>query len=236
MAISLNYFLIGEFGGINQDTGKIDLGGIFDVVTSPIFPLVIPNIVAIASFEEVNTDTLFELRINDPEDEILAKIEFGVRGQYPGLPAKQVIGMENVAIYKRGKYTADILEKNPSGYKFVKSVNLFTAMYPPKRRFSEEEVLDILSKKDDVIVAVKTDYTIPGHDETKKFQLNLDANAPIEEGYELFPLDNKLEADGTVYDLEGIRRNIEWMFGQPKPKATEEVEEENIEAIEKTEE
>ena len=111
MAISLNYFLIGEFGGINQQTGKIDLGGIFDVVTSPVFPLVIPNIVAIASFEEVNTDTLFELRINDPEDEILAKIEFGVRGQYPGLLAKQVIGMQNVAVYKRGKYTADILEK-----------------------------------------------------------------------------------------------------------------------------
>ena len=235
MAISLNYFLIGEFGGINQQTGKIDLGGVFDVVTSPIFPLVIPNIVAIASFDEVNADTLFELRINDPEEEILAKVEFGVRGQYPGLAAKQVIGMQNVAIYKRGKYTADILEKTPSGYKFIKSVNLFTAMYPPKRRFTEEEVLDILSKKEDVIVTVKTDYTIPGHEEVKKFQLNLDGNAPIEEGYEPFPENDKLEVDGTVYDLEGIRRNIEWMFGQPKPKVKEEVEE-NIEAIEKTEE
>ena len=108
-------------------------------------------------------------------------------------------------------------------------------MYPPKRRFTEEEVLDILSKKEDVIVTVKTDYTIPGHEEVKKFQLNLDGNAPIEEGYEPFPENDKLEVDGTVYDLEGIRRNIEWMFGQPKPKAKEEVEE-NIEAIEKTEE
>ena len=122
--------------------------------------------------------------------------------------------MQNVAVYKRGKYTADILEKTASGYKFVKSVNLFTAMYPPKRRFTEEEVLNILSKKDDVIVSVKTDYTIPGHEEVKKFQLNLDGNAPIEEGYEPFPENDKLEVDGTVYDLEGIRRNIEWMFGK----------------------
>lgn len=233
MAISLNYLLIGEYGGVNQQTGKMDLGGIFDVVTSPIFPMVVPNLVAIVSFDEVNVDTLFELRINDPEDEILAKIEFGVRGQYPGLSAKQVLGLQNVAIYKRGKYTADILEKNQSGYKFIKSVNLFTAMYPPKRRFATEEIADILSKKDDVIVTVKTDYTIPGQTEVRKFQLNLDENAPIEEGYEVFPADNKLEVEGTVYDLEGIRRNIEWMFGQPKPKVKEENEtEENIEKME----
>lgn len=234
MAINLNYLIVGEYGGINQQTGKIDLGGIFDAVTSPIFPLVIPNLVAIASFDEVNADTLFELRINDPEDEILAKVEFGVRGQYPGLAAKQVLGLQNVAIYKRGKYTADILEKNQSGYKFIKSVNLFTAMYPPKRRFTAEEIENILSNKEELIVTVKTDYTIPGQEEVRKFQLNLDENAPIEEGYEIFPGDNKLEVEGTVYDLEGIRRNIEWMFGQPKPKAN--VENEAIENNEKTEE
>ncbi|MBN1469139.1 MAG: hypothetical protein JXM74_06425 [Fusobacteriaceae bacterium] len=222
MAISLNYFLLGEAGGINQNTGKIDLHGIFDVVTSPIYPLGISNLVGICSFDGVERDTLFELRINSPEEEILAKMEFGVPAQYPGLSSKQVIGLQNIVISKRGKYTVDILEKNPTGYKFVKSVTLFTAIYPPKRRFAEGEIDAILSKKEELIVTVKTDYTIPGKEEVKKFQINLDPTAPFEEGYEAFPENNQLEIDGQIYDLEGVRRNAEWLFGKVKPKQTEE--------------
>ena len=222
MAISLNYFLIGEYGGVNPQTGKIDIGGVFDVVTSPVFPLNIPNLIGLMSFDEVNRDTLFELRINDPEDEILAKLEFGVRGQIPGLSSKQVIALENLPVVKRGKYTADILEKNGAGYKFVKSVDFFTAMYPPKRRFTQEEIANIMENKENLIVSVKTDYSIPRTDIVKKFQLNLDDSIPMEEGYEPFPSDDKIEIEGKIMDLEGIRRNIEWMFGQEKPKTTEE--------------
>lgn len=222
MAISLNYFLIGEYGGVNPQTGKIDIGGVFDVVTSPVFPLTIPNLIGLMSFDEVNRDTLFELRINDPEDEILAKLEFGVRGQIPGLSSKQVIALENLPVVKRGKYTADILEKNGAGYKFVKSVDFFTAMYPPKRRFTQEEITNIMENKENLIVSVKTDYSIPGTEIVKKFQLNLDDSIPMEEGYEPFPSDDKIEVEGNIMDLEGIRRNIEWMFGQEKPKTSEE--------------
>lgn len=230
MAISLNYFLVGEYGGINPQTGKLDLGGIIDVIPSPIFPLVIENLVALVSFSGVESDTLFELRLNDPEDEIMAKIELGIRGQYPGLQAKQVMGIQNVVIQKRGRYTVDILEKNPTGYKFVKSVELFTAMYPPKRRFGEGEVEAILSRKEELIVSVKTDYTIPTSGEVIKYQLNLDETMPIEEGYEAFPKDDKLVGDdGTVYELEGVRRNIEWMFGQERPKEDATVSQESSE-------
>lgn len=222
MAINLNYFVVGEYGGVNPQTGKIDIGGVFDVISSPIFPLTIPNMIGVMSFNEVNRDTLFELRINDPEDEILAKLELGIRGQIPGLPSKQVIALENIPVVKRGKYTVDILEKNGAGYKFVKSMDLFTAMYPPKRRFSEEEINNILANKENLIVSVKTDYTIPGTEEIIKFQLNLDETMAIEEGYEAFPSNDKFEIGGVTYDLEGIRRNIEWMFGQERPKTQEE--------------
>ena len=230
MGISLNYFLIGEYGGVNPQTGKIDIGGVFDAVTSPIFPITIPNLIGVLSFDGVQRDTLFELRINDPEDEILAKIEFGVAGQVPGLSSKQVIQLENVPVVKRGKYTADILEKNGAGYKFVKSVDFFTAMYPPKRILSDEEVQLILANKDKLIATVKTDYGVPGTDIVKKFQLNIDDSLPIEEGYEIFPANDKLEINGQVFDLEGIRRNIQWLFGQEKPQVPE-TEETNEEIV-----
>lgn len=233
MAINLNYFIVGEYGGVNPQTGKIEIGGVFDVISSPIFPLTIPNMIGLLSFNEVNSDTLFEIRINDPEDKILAKIELGIRGQMPGLASKQVIALENIPVIERGKYTVDVLEKNGAGYKFIKSLDLFTAMYPPKRRFSEDEIKNILENKNDLIVSVKTDYTVPGTEEIKKFQLNLDETVSVDEGYEIFPADDKIEIAGVVYDLEGIRRNIEWMFGQEKPKQQEETTE-NTE--EKTEE
>lgn len=231
MAINLNYFVLGEYGGVNPQNGKIDVGGVFDVITSPMFPLTIPNIIGLLSFDGVNRDTLFEIRINDPEDEILAKVELGIQGQMPGLAAKQIIHLENIPIIKRGKYTADILEKHGAGYSFIKTVDFFTAMYPPKRVFSEDEIKYILENQDKLITTIKTDYAIPGTDIVKRYQLSIDDSIALEEGYEVFPADNKLEVEGQVYDLEGVRRNILWLFGQEKPTNQETTEtEENLEA------
>lgn len=231
MAICLNNFILGEYGGVNQNTGKIDVGGIFDVITAPLFPLVLPRVIVFLSFNEVYRDTLCELRINDPENEILAKIEFGLAGQNTDIPSKQIIQLESLPVQLRGKYTADVLEKTGAGYKFIKSVDLFTAMYPPKRKFSDEEIAAILSKQEELIVTVKTDYIIPGTTVLKKYQLNLDETAPIEDGYESFPPDNKVEIDGTVHDLEGLKRNVEWMFGREKPEPPEPPIEENVEKL-----
>lgn len=232
MAIELKYFLMGESGGINKQTGRMDLNGIFDVITSPVFPMGIPKAVILVGLEGLTKNSLFEMRINGPENQLVGKFEFAVPAMYGGLLSKQIIQIEQIPVLSRGKYTVDILEKTQAGYKFLAATDLFTAVYPPKRRFKEGEIEDILSKKDKLITQVKTEYRVPGTEEVRKFQLNLDENEEIQEGFTPFPGDNKVSLDGKEHDLEGIRRNIEWMFGRPKPN----MEKENEEVLESTEE
>lgn len=222
MAITLKYFLVGESGGFNQQTGRMDLGGIFDVVTSPIFPMGIPQAVILLGFEGLQGDTAFELRVNGPENQLIGKVEFGVPAAINGLTSKQVIQLQKLPIMTRGKYTVDILEKTQEGFKFVAATDLFTAMYPPKREFKEGEIAEILTKKAELITEVKTEYKVPGSEMVYKLQLNLDENAPIQEGFMPFPNDDKIVIDGKEHDLVGVRRNIEWMFGRPKPQKPEE--------------
>ncbi len=218
MAITLKYFLLGEVGGFNKQSGRMDMGGIFDVVTSPVFPMQIPQVVGLIGFDGVERDTMFEIRVNGPDNELIGKVEVGVPGTLKGLTAKQAIQLQQLPVMNRGKYTIDVLEKSQAGFTFVASTDMFTAMYPPKRNFRDGEVEEILSKKEELITQVKTDYRAPGSEEVFKLQLNLDKNGPIEEGYEGFPENDILVVDGKEHDLTGIRRNIEWMFGRPKPK------------------
>jgi hypothetical protein len=231
MAITLKYFLMGESGGLNKKTGKMDLNGIFDVITSPAFPMGIPNAVILVGMEGLTRNSVFEMRINGPDNQLIGKFDFAVAAMPEGLLSKQVINLEKIPVMARGKYTADILEKTKSGFKFVAAADLFTAVYPPKRKFREGEVEKILADKETLITQVKTEYRLPGTNEIYKFQLNLDEKDPIVEGYNPFPEDNKFVIDGKEYDLEGIRRNIEWMFGRPKVQA-EKKEEEKKEEVE----
>ena len=79
---------------------------------------------------------------------------------------------------------------------------------------------------DDVIKHVKTEFTPAGLDRKIKIQHNLDKNAPVEDGYITIPEGDKIVVDGKEYDLMGLRRQIEWMFGNPLPKKPEEKKEE----------
>ena len=51
-----------------------------------------------------------------------------------------------------------------------------------------------------------------------KLQLSLDVNEDLAEGHILFPENNTLTLEGNEYDLTGLRREMEWMFGRPIPQ------------------
>ena len=126
----------------------------------------------------------------------------------------------------RDRYTIDVLEKLADGKcKFISSHTLFIADYPPQRQFTPEMVEKILAA-DDVIKLVKTEFMPAGLDRRIKIQHNLDKNAPVEDGYITIPEGDKIVVDGKEYDLMGLRRQIEWMFGNPLPKKPEEKKEE----------
>ena len=54
-------------------------------------------------------------------------------------------------------------------------------------------------------------------------------NRLIAKGYIAFPEDNTVEIKGKKFDLTGMRRHVEWMFGRPIPRAEEETSNEEKE-------
>ncbi|KYM45212.1 DUF6941 family protein [Fusobacterium necrophorum] len=219
--------------------GALDVLGIFDNVIQPVFPYPFSNIALIFSFEKMDKPTVFEIRINAPDDTLISQGEFGVMPDAFG-NGRKIVNLSNFLVAERGLYTVDILEKVAEDkVNFISTEELFMADYPPKRRWTEEEIQEILAT-DGVIKMVKTDYKPVKYiqDESLEpihFQLFLDPNAEIEEGFVAFPENDKIEIRGEIFDLTGIRRQIEWMFGQEIPKETGEEQENAQEMQELTE-
>ena len=124
--------------------------------------------------------------------------------------------------------------------KFIKTKRLFNADYPPQREISDAEKEAILADEK-LIRMVKTEFK-PfefANDESVKpvkLQISLDNSVPVEEGYIAFPEDNTIEIKGKKFDLTGMRRHVEWMFGRPIPKLEEETSNEEDIKEEKVEE
>ncbi|RXZ69772.1 hypothetical protein EPT53_05645 [Fusobacterium necrophorum] len=214
--------------------GALDVLGIFDNVIQPVFPYPFSNIALIFSFEKMDKPTVFEIRINAPDDTLISQGEFGVMPDAFG-NGRKIVNLSNFLVAERGLYTVDILEKVAEDkVNFISTEELFMADYPPKRRFTQEEIQEILGTEG-VIKMVKTDYKPVKYiqDESLEpihFQLFLDPNEEIEEGFVAFPENDKIEIRGEIFDLTGIRRQIEWMFGQEIPKEAE-GEQENAQEV-----
>ncbi len=221
MAVKVKNLIVAHKAKLNQQLGgAIDILGAFSEMVQPIFPFPMKNLSMVLELDGLERNTMFEMRLNGPEDELISKGEFGIAVS-PFGTGKKVIDIENFLITERGKYTLDLLEKNPEGLKFVQSCDLFIAAYPPQRRFSEEELKKIKADES-LIKTVKTEFRPFGTKESVKLQLNLDNDMPIEEGFMPFPIEDKISVDGKEHDLTGLRRQIEWMFGRPIPKKEEE--------------
>ena len=215
----------------------IDALGIFDNLVQPVFPFPVDNIAMILSFAELEGPTMFEIRVNSPSDELITKGSFGVLPDEYG-DGRKVVNLGGILITERGKYTIDVFELGADKkLKFLKTKRLFNADYPPKREFSEDEIKEIL-ENENLIRVVKTEFKPLefANDETVepiKFQISLDKDLPLADGHIALPEDNIIEIKGKKFDMTGMRRHIEWMFGRPIPKVEESKENENSENIEK---
>ena len=215
----------------------IDALGIFDNLVQPVFPFPVDNIAMILSFAELEGPTMFEIRVNSPSDELITKGSFGVLPDEYGY-GRKILNTGSFLVTERGKYTIDVFELGADKkLKFLKTKRLFNADYPPKREFSEDEIKEILANEN-LIRVVKTEFKPLefANDETVepiKFQISLDKDLPLADGHIALPEDNIIEIKGKKFDMTGMRRHIEWMFGRPIPKVEESKENENSENIEK---
>lgn len=215
----------------------IDALGIFDNLVQPVFPFPVDNIAMILSFAELEGPTMFEIRVNSPSDELITKGSFGVLPDEYGY-GRKILNTGSFLVTERGKYTIDVFELGADKkLKFLKTKRLFNADYPPKREFSEDEIKEIL-ENENLIRVVKTEFKPLefANDETVepiKFQISLDKDLPLADGHIALPEDNIIEIKGKKFDMTGMRRHIEWMFGRPIPKVEESKENENSENLEK---
>lgn len=201
----------------NQLGGAVDILGSFDNMIQPIFPVPMEHMSIILTIEEILQPTLFEIRINGAKEELITKGEFRPMVDPFGV-GKKIFDLEKFIIPERGKYTIELFEKIGEGkVKFVSEHTLFIADYPPQREISPEQAEKIL-KTEDVIKVVKTEFQPLGLSHTIKIQHSLDKEIPLAEGYMAIPEDNKIIVDEKEIDLLGLKRHLEWMFGNPIPK------------------
>lgn len=203
---------------INENNGGvIDVLGSFDNMVQPMFPVPMKHMSIVLTIEEIVRPTIFEVRINGVNDDLISKGEVTLMVDPFGV-GRKILDLENILIKDRGRYTIDVLEKLSDGkYKFISSHTLFIADYPPQRQLTPEIVEKILAT-DGVVKQVNTGFIPIGLERVIKIQHNLDKNEPIEEGYIAIPEGDKIIIEGKEYDLMGFRRQMEWMFGNPIPK------------------
>ena len=224
MSIKLKHCLTSHVTKFNPQNRGFDIAGQFDSLVQPVFPIGMPQLSIFLAFEGLSRNTNFEMRINSPNDELLSSGELPVAMDMFG-HGKKVVNIEKFVITERGTYTIDILEKTPTGLKFLMTETLFTTSYPPKRKFKNGEIEAILASKEDIIKTIKSDFKPIDLKDGIKLQLSLDVNKELEEGHILFPENNTLALEGKEYDLTGLRREMEWMFGRPIPKQQPQTEE-----------
>lgn len=213
-----------------QMGGAVDIFGSFDNLIQPMFPVPMRNMSIVLTIEGILKPTTFEIRVNGANDDLITKGEFTPMVDPFGV-GKKIFDIENFLITDRGRYTIDVFEKEADGkVKFMSTHTLFIANYPPQRQFTPE-MIDEMLKNDEIIKIVKTEFTPVGLDRAIKIQHNLDKEAPLEDGYIRIPEGDKIVVDGKEFDLMGLRRQIEWMFGNPLPK--QEVPEQKEENSEK---
>jgi hypothetical protein len=208
-----------------QIQGTLNITGVFDNIIQPMFPYPMLTFSIIITFEEMDKASNFELRLNSPDDDLITKESVRVNRDPFGI-GKTVINLEKFLITKRGKYTMDIFEKVEDKFIFIKTIDLFIADFPPQRRISEEDKERILADES-LIKTIKITFTPFGAKREISVQINLDKNTPIEVGYLAIPENDILIIDGIEYDMTGVRRQFEWMFGGPVTKKEPEKKSEN---------
>ncbi|MGL5989370.1 hypothetical protein [Cetobacterium sp.] len=211
-----------------QIGGAVDIFGSFDNIIQPLFPHPMMRLSIVLTFEEIVRPTVFEVRLNGPDDDLISRGELTPMVDPLGV-GKKIVDIDKFLIKARGRYTIDVFEKVGEELKFLKTETLFIAEYPPQRNITTEQIEEI-SKNDELIRSVKTEFKPFGFESSIKLQHNLSADAPIEDGFLAIPKNDKLIIDGQELELTGVRRQIEWMFGNPIPKeepATEKIESED---------
>lgn len=210
-----------------QMHGAVDMTGVFETIVQPIFPVPMMNLALVVTIADLLETTEFELRLNTPSQDLMSKAEFKVAVGAFGI-GKKIINFEKILIVEQGVYTVDIFEKNGEKIKFMGGTEVFIAGYPPQRNITDEMKAEIL-KDETLIRRVRTEFSpITDRETTIKVQFALDPDEEVMEGYTPCPENDLITVNGKEYELTGLRRQCEWMYGQKIPTELDVVDENEI--------
>ena len=209
-APKIKYFLTADFSVVEPQTGKLNVNGIFDTVRSIIFPSMIPEFYITLGFNNIKDNLDVIMQVLRPDGMKHFATELNVKSNSYMDTVNKIAHIKSMTIPMIGEYTVNIINKE--NMKIIDSFT-FNAAYPPKRIFTEQEIIGILNDPN---------CTKNGRIELKcakcgkvhKVELNLNPNAEIEEGWEKYPEGDSIKCDcGDRIELIGVKRQIEWTFG-----------------------
>lgn len=213
MSPQIKYFITADYATIDSSTGKLSVNGFFDTFTNTTFPAATGTFYVILGITNISKEEEIILHVIDPDGERVLEIEVGVAsknendivnaiGQVQSMPLP-VLGVYKVLIYS--KSTMEIINESR-----------LSASYPPQRTFADGEIEKIIGDPS-VAKGAQIGVKCPKCEAEYRFELNLDKSKKLAEGFLPFPESNLFQCpnDDQVFDLTGIRRQVEWNFGKP---------------------
>ena len=83
-----------------QVNGVIDIFGEFDNLIQPMFPFPMANLSVVVTMEGLERPTMFEVRLNAPDDTLITKGEFGILPDPFGV-GKKILDLEKFLVGER---------------------------------------------------------------------------------------------------------------------------------------
>lgn len=215
MTPKIKYLITADYAGIDETTKKLNVNGFFDSLSIPIFPSEAPKFYFVIGLNNIIEKTLIKFQILNPNNHILAEKDMEISSNHLTGIINSIVDVDKMPLSERGVYTINVILKDTN--EILGSYSLIID-YPPQRVFDNGEIESIINNPK-LIKNSRVKIICPKCKTVHNLELNLDRNKPISKGYVPFPDSNTIECcDGNKIDLIGLRRHIEWAFGQPIPK------------------
>lgn len=215
MSPKIRYFITADYATTDEKTRKLSVNGFFDAFRNVLFPSESNKFFVVIGIYNVEGKAELILRFKDPDENVYFEHEVEVSAKIKSDTVNNIFEMDGMPLSKRGVYTVEIFDKNDMS--LIQEFS-FIADFPSQRVFKEGEIEAIL-KDPTLTKGAQIKLDCPNCNESHQFDLNLDPARKIREGFKRFPEDNILRCGcgSEEVDLTGLRRQIEWSFGQKLP-------------------
>jgi len=207
----LKYFI--QCDEVRNDNGKFSAYGIFDTIFSFLFPATHKRFFLLLGFSGDPGEHKLELHLVGPDGRVLGNTNGILKLDAPDVVANVIFEFAKFPLPSEGRYTLSLFM---DGDFLVE--HAFSARPPvPRRERTPEEIRELLARQD-VIRSANADVECHRCKSTYKFQVQLDPDAPMDEGYAPLPPGTSFVCQkcGNDIPLGQVRQNLENIVGIPR--------------------